>query len=73
MKIPYNSAYVQRGTFTSPPEVIWEEPHRQPSQQRMDSPVAYSTICAMPTAITQLLVRYIHTAQTDTRRQYILC
>jgi len=34
---------------TSPPKVIWEEPRRHPSRQKMDSPAAYAS-CAMPTA-----------------------
>jgi len=31
-------------------EVIWEESCRHPSRQRMDSPAACATICAMLTA-----------------------
>jgi len=53
------------------PKVIWEELHRHPSWQRMDSPVVCATICAMLTAdspITQLPVHYIHTTQTDTQK-----
>jgi len=46
MKIAYNSVYAQTATFTSPPKLIWEDPHRHPSRQRMDSTAA----CAMPTA-----------------------
>jgi len=32
------------------PKVIWEELHYHPSQQRMSSPTACATICAMFTA-----------------------
>jgi len=32
------------------PKVIWEEPQRHSLRQRMDSPAACATICAMPTA-----------------------
>jgi len=34
---------------TSPPKVIWEQPSRRPSWQRMDSPTACASK-AMPTA-----------------------
>jgi len=35
--------------LTSPPKVIWEEPSRQPSWQKMDSPTTCAN-CTMPTA-----------------------
>jgi len=42
-------------------ELIWKEPRRRPSLQRMDLPTACAIICVMPTADesnTQLLVPY---------------
>jgi len=46
-------------------KVIWEEPRRHPSWQRMDSSAAYAS-CAVATAdeFSQPPVRYIHATQT---------
>jgi len=41
--------YQQYQQSTRNPKVIWEQPRRHPSRQRMDSHAARS-ICAMPTA-----------------------
>jgi len=30
--------------------IIWEQPHRNPSRQRMESSATCATICAVPTA-----------------------
>jgi len=61
-------------SITSSPKVIWEEPRSHPSWQRMDSPAACATIRAMPTHDNHSAAgtHCIHTAQTDTRRRYIL-
>jgi len=45
------------------PKVIWEEPRRHPSQQRMDLPTACAMQYPLQTSpVTELWVRHIHTA-----------
>jgi len=68
MKIDYNSAYVQTGTFTRPPKLICEEHHHPShSQQTMDSLAACSATCAMPTAdeSNHSVVGTVHLHHTD--------
>jgi len=73
MKIANNSAYVQTGTFTVPPQSHLGRAASPPLWQ--SSPAACATIYAMPTAdkssdsATGTL--YIQTIQMDTRRRHI--
>jgi len=43
------TALLKHITITGPPKVIWEEPYRHPSRQKMNLPAARAS-CAMPTA-----------------------
>jgi len=50
IKSAYNYAYVQTGTFKTPPQSQLVRAPSPPSWQRMDSSAACATICPMATA-----------------------